>query len=161
MTTMWYPALASVFPEWEQKCYDVCVAGRIRTHGSNLLLNSWGKQNPIACCWRAFQKNKCQYYMPNKILSIHVLCDLGKVIDMKDQIGQSTFSVLGMQWKTRVVAVHPPHSSSMFSFQGKGFSFPSGLLRGKHQNLLFFSHHDWPSARTKVPVGLSSCSSEM
>lgn len=38
--------------------------------------------------------------MPNKICIIHVLYNLGEVIDMKDQIGQSTFIVLGMQWKT-------------------------------------------------------------
>lgn len=41
--------------------------------------------------------------MPNKIPSIPVLCNLGKVTDMKDQIYQSTFIILGMQWKTRVV----------------------------------------------------------
>lgn len=41
--------------------------------------------------------------MPNKIPSIHVLCNLGKVIDMKDQICQSTSIILGIQWKTRVV----------------------------------------------------------
>lgn len=41
--------------------------------------------------------------MPNKICIIHVLCNLVEVIDMKDQIGQNIFIVLGMQWKTRVV----------------------------------------------------------
>lgn len=79
------------------------MGGRVRTHGSNLLLNSKGKENPVHCCWRASQKNKCQYCMPNKTPSIHVLCNLGKVTDMKEPIGQSTFIVLGMQWKTRIV----------------------------------------------------------
>lgn len=32
--------------------------------------------------------------MPNKTPSIHVLCNLGKVTDMKEPIGQSTFIVL-------------------------------------------------------------------
>jgi len=39
--------------------------------------------------------------MPNEISSIQiVLCNLGKVTGLKDQIGQGTFIVLGVLWKT-------------------------------------------------------------